>query len=171
MADSANVDAVQAEEISIELGKFWASLGPDYEALGKLEGSLLTPPRRPLFLRQHSTTWKRSVTAIELRGVDRPLPFTMGRLLNRFELKSDRSLSLTRSVFPLKARQRRPVSERDGLKQCENGERCNRSRHEFAEVDKGTPRTPLREGKRTKLICPRSFAGLIPGTTVAIVSW
>ena len=38
MPESSDVDAVRAEEISIELGKFWASLGPDYEALGKLEG-------------------------------------------------------------------------------------------------------------------------------------
>lgn len=41
MPKSSNVDAVQAEEISIELGKFWASLGPDYEALGKLEGEFI----------------------------------------------------------------------------------------------------------------------------------
>jgi hypothetical protein len=35
-----DVDAVQAEQISVELDKFWSSLGPEYESLVGLEGEL-----------------------------------------------------------------------------------------------------------------------------------
>ena len=41
LPDGPNIDAVQAEAMSVELDKFWASLGPDYEALGGLEGELI----------------------------------------------------------------------------------------------------------------------------------
>jgi hypothetical protein len=35
-----DVDAVQAEQISVELDKFWSSLGSEYESLVGLEGEL-----------------------------------------------------------------------------------------------------------------------------------